>query len=227
MGGKRYGKRIGMNRPKKKKARSDTIMTEPIDGGQGPPSSLASSPERLQAQKVTDDIAVVTAVAQDVVEDAPPCMTPLDIVNDLLANVARAEARLATAQRSWEKTKLTYSNKQTHSLWDYDSVVKRDDARCLAADQQLGEARASLAWHKDRLTRHRTFFKFAERMLDRPHDPVVRMFYRRAYTRVMTVPAVASWESMWPGICAGNIWDWNSRQYGLALTRGLTHVDML
>ena len=115
----------------------------------------------------------------------------------------------------------------THPIYDHPSVVARTDQRLLAADQQLGEARARLVWHQDVFVRHRTFFKFASRYLERPHDPIVRAFYQRACERVKLVPPVPSWESMWPGIRAGIIWDWNASQYGLCVTRGLTHFDLL
>ena len=111
-------------------------------------------------------------------------------------------------------------------MYAFKSVVERDDARLLAIDEEVGKARARLVWHQDRFIRHRTFYKFALRRLEKPHDEIVRMFYERACERVMTVPPMPSWESMWPGIRAGNIWDWNARNYGLAITRPLTVVSI-
>ena len=65
-------------------------------------------------------------------------------------------------ERSWEKTRLTYSDYKAHPLFDCKSVMERDEERLLAADRQLGEARARLAWYRDIYTRHRTFFMLSE-----------------------------------------------------------------
>ena len=54
--------------------------------------------------------------------------------------------------------------------------MERDEERLLAADRQLGEARAQLAWHRQIYTRYRTFFRLSERVLDRPTDRVLRAF---------------------------------------------------
>lgn len=221
MGGKRHTG-IGYNRARKTKVPKVAAAQQmSLDDCEPPGPAPAPSPVPAQVRQVMAAVAVAAAPEQ---EPKPALMQPVEIVDDLLAKLAEAKANLAKAERSWEKTKLTYSNHEQHSLFDCRSVVERDDARLLAADQQLGEARALLVWHSDRYSRHRTYFRFAERLLDRPCDAVTRVFYERAYRRVMIAPRVPSWESMWPGIRAGNIWDWNARNYGLCLTRGLTEV---
>ena len=99
--------------------------------------------------------------------------------------------------------------------------MQRDDHRLLEADQKLGEARARVVWHRAVYVRYHTFITLARSMLKRPRDRALRAFYRRAYERALEIPPVPAWESMWPGIRAGNIWDYNARQYGLCLSRSL------
>ena len=168
--------------------------------------------------------------AENVAEQVPVgerLLRPVEIVDDLLDKIERAKRHLEQVERSWEKTRLTYSDYKAHPLFDCKSVMERDEERLLAADRQLGEARARLAWYRDIYTRHRTFFMLSERVLDRPTDRVLRAFHQRALRRVRMLPPVPEWESMWPGMCAGNIWDYNARAYGLCISRGLLHKDVM
>ena len=230
MGGKRH-KGVGMNRANKKKRappapqqNESPIMHDECRASQQPPESV---PEPHHVSEVSAAVAEVTGAAQDEGSSNQSALEPVQILEGLYAAVSRAEHHLDVMQRSWEKTKATYDDKENHSLFTCESVVKRDDERCLHADTQLGEARAQLVWHTQRLRRHTTFFTLARRHLKRPDDLVLKAFCDRAFRRVMTVPPVPSWKSMWPGFEAKTIWDWNANSYGLAISRGLTHVDCL
>ena len=57
-------------------------------------------------------------------------------------------------------------------------------------------------------------------------DPVINQFYQRAVTRLNEPLPEPSWETMWPGY-GHNIWEWNQRHYGLAVTWGLIHDNSL
>ena len=118
-------------------------------------------------------------------------LDPVEIVDDMREKMMYAELRLAQAERSWEKTKVTYSDYTAHPLYDCKSVMERDEERLLAADRQLGEARAQLAWRRQIYTRYRTFFQLSERrVLDRPTDRVLRAFQQRAFRRVLAPPPI-------------------------------------
>ena len=82
-------------------------------------------------------------------------------------------------------------------------------------------------WHRAMYVRFHTLIMLAHSVLKRPGDRALRAFFQRAYRRALKIPPVPTWESMWPGVRAGNIWDFNQRQYGLCIARGLTHVDAL
>ena len=59
-------------------------------------------------------------------------------------------------------------------------------------------------------------------------DPIssdlLRMAGDRLGAHLRTCPA--HWKDMWPGL-KSNIWERNAREYGLAITWGLTHMDFL
>ena len=192
MGGKRH-KGIGMNRANKKKRvlhapqqNESPVVHDDCIASPQPPESV---PEPQHVSEVSAAVAEVTGAAQD---DNQSALEPVQILEGLYAAVDRAEHNLEKMQRSWEKTKATYDDKENHSLFACESVVQRDDERCLHADMQLGEARAQLVWHTQRLRRHTTFFSLARRHLKRPDDRVLKAFCDRAFRRVMTVPPVPS-----------------------------------
>ena len=59
-------------------------------------------------------------------------------------------------------------------------------------------------------------------------DEQKRLFLLKdvAFDRLHRRDPKPSWESMWPGF-KRDIWEWNQQQYGLALTWGLTHYDIV
>ena len=57
-------------------------------------------------------------------------------------------------------------------------------------------------------------------------DPVMSYFWARARVRVLEPVPLPDLKDMWPGH-RSNIWEYNREAYGLALTWGLTHLDML
>ena len=165
---------IGMNRPKKRKVSPLVPVSVTEEEPEEEPSEL---PQPTPAPAlVCREVAASMAEVAEQASSVDRLLDPVDIVDDLLEKIRCAELRLAQAERSWEKTKVTYSDYTAHPLFDCKSVMERDEERLLAADRQLGEARAQLAWHRQIYTRYRTFFRLSERVLDRPTDRVLRAF---------------------------------------------------
>ena len=95
---------------------------------------------------------------------------------------------------------------------------------------QLGEARAQLAWRRQIYTRYRTFFQLSERVLDRPTDRVLRAFQQRAFRRAACACA-ASYSEVGVHVarnaCVEHLGLYNARAYGLCISRGLLHKDVM
>ena len=95
---------------------------------------------------------------------------------------------------------------------------------------ELGNARAMVAFRQDRWTRWRTYYMLTKRMAENPKAFVADYdqmgFWLRSVRRIAEMPIdPAGWRSGWPG--KGNIWEWNTQHFGIALTWGLTHTDAL
>ena len=147
---------IGMNRPKKRKVSPLVPVSVTEEEPEEEPSEL---PQPTPAPAlVCREVAASMAEVAEQASSVDRLLDPVDIVDDQLEKIRCAELRLAQAERSWKKTKVTYSDYTAHPLFDCKSVMERDEERLLAADRQLGEARAQLAWHRQIYTRCRTFF---------------------------------------------------------------------
>ena len=117
-----------------------------------------------------------------------------------------------------------------YSPWAEESVVKRVEMRLLNADENLGSARHTYMRMRMQWVRLRSYHQLRRSWHASGHvDPVLEQFCDRAFQCVLDPlpePSFTSSMSMWPGY-PQDIWDFNQRNYGLALTWGMTHVDSL
>ena len=117
-----------------------------------------------------------------------------------------------------------------YSPWAEESVVKRVEMRLWNADENLGSARHTYMRMRMQWVRLRSYHQLRRSWHASGHvDSVLEQFCDRAFQRVLDPlpePSFTSSMSMWPGY-PQDIWDFNQRNYGLALTWGMTHVDSL
>ena len=74
----------------------------------------------------------------------------------------------------------------------------------------------------------RTYYNLTLRITKSRDDPgpVLLAFQQRAHDSLEIPVPMPHWKSMWPGL-GRDIWEFNRRHYGLAVTHGLMHSDEL
>ena len=220
MGGKKH-KGVGMNRKVKRKV----LPAENL------PSEVEGSGEESEAEPEDD---------QELPEPGCTCHTPDESIlgprfSKLAFEAAREEMIKAKKdvqkyEKKWRKVKQTYVDSGKYSPWAEESVVKRVQMRLLNADENLGSARHTYMRMRMQWVRLRSYHQLRRSWHASGHvDSVLEKFCDRAFQRVLDPlpePSFTSSMSMWPGY-PQDIWDFNQRNYGLALTWGMTHVDSL
>ena len=107
---------ISMNRPKKRKVSPLVPVSVTEEEPEEEPSEL---PQPTPAPAlVCREVAASMAEVAEQASSVDRLLDPVDIVDDLLEKIRCAELHLAQAERSWEKTKVTYSDYTAHPLFD-------------------------------------------------------------------------------------------------------------
>ena len=222
MGGRRH-KGVGMNRAKKKKmAQPEVVEEESASEEEAEPEDWTPPPQSPPLMPVPE------LEVEGVAAGAPTAASTMQ--ERLVCARAAARAALRTVkkkERRWDRAKKTYCESGKYSFYDFPSVKKRVEVRLFIADVEFGEAQAQHVARQTRCTRIRAFIAWQKRMVATGSlDPLVERFYYRARARVLEPVPVPSWKSMWPGL-SHNIWEWNQKNYGLAVTRGLMDIRHL
>ena len=141
----------------------------------------------------------------------------------------KAEKNLKLFERRWEKKKKTYWEAGgKYSIYQEKSIVKRVETRLLEADEQLEAARVRMSMRRAEWLRARSccvlFRRFNEDITN--EQPMLGTFLDRAIERMYS-PVPTPKGPFAVRRKQGTIWDFNATHYGLAMTWGLTHVDLL
>ena len=219
-------KGIGMSRPKKKTPQE--VEPSPMDTGDAPPAEKPPPPPPPEPEPAPAEPA--------------PSKARDELDQKWRASVVKAKKEMYLAEhdvrkftKKWLKVKQTYIDSGKYSYFAEPSVVERIKMeRLWTADRNLGEAKAAYVHKRTRWTRLRTY-RNLRKALDASFDSddwdeTKRLLLLKdvAFARLQQHrrDPKPSWESMWPGL-KRDIWEWNQQQYGLALTWGLTHYDIV
>ena len=198
---------------------ADDAAAGPSKPDSSAPPELEPEPEPKPEQSLDDDFEQCKFLGHK----------PAVVVRWHRRKMVAAEKHFQKVKRSWERKEKTYFHSGKYSPFDFPSVVKRVEQRLFEADVELGEAWAEYVRRKDRWVAWRSYALLEKRYFASleadAHDPILEHFWERAMQRLEDLPTV-TWKSYWKGL-HHDIWDWNSRNFGLAVSYGLTHTDLL
>ena len=217
-----------MNKPKKTKPSPlESVSEVATDATEDEEPARAPSPEREPSSPPPPEPALPMPAAVEPETRSRFTLTIAKRWKLAKANLVIARYDLQKMEKKWSKVKKTYVDSGNYSRYDHKSVVERIEMRLFKADGDLANARLTHLRCRINWTRLRTYTKFRALWLQtQGEDPVINQFYQRAVTRLNEPLPEPSWETMWPGY-GHNIWEWNQRHYGLAVTWGLIHDNSL